>query len=78
MPTRVYMNCIPGERRIHIELNAVEVSNVLDDFKPGADAQPDTLELHRILADAKAVFWPQSPRITTPKPSATETAGDPK
>ena len=56
---RIYMNRIPGSERIHIEIAANEIADVLDDFTPAADAFEATKKLHRILTDAYRAFAPE-------------------
>ncbi|MEW2266898.1 hypothetical protein [Streptomyces sp. NPDC047868] len=53
------MNRVVGSERIHIEIAAHEIADLLDDFAPGADAFEATKKLHRILTDAHRVFAPE-------------------
>lgn len=52
MPERIYMNRIVGEERIHIEIPAHEIADILDDFAPSPDAFAATKRLHGVLAKA--------------------------
>ena len=56
---RIYMNRVPGNERIHIEIADHEIADVLDDFTPADDAFEATKKLHRILVDAYRVFAPE-------------------
>ncbi|MFJ1993039.1 hypothetical protein [Streptomyces asiaticus] len=56
---RIYMNRIPGSERIHIEIDASEIADLLDDFTPASDAFEATKKLHRILIEALHVFSPE-------------------
>jgi hypothetical protein len=58
MPTRIYTNRIDGEQRIHVEINAAEICDILDDFTPAPDAFASTKQLHRLLLESLAVFSP--------------------
>jgi hypothetical protein len=58
MPTRIYTNRIDGEQRIHVEINAAEICDILDDFTPSPDAFASTKEFHRLLMESLAVFSP--------------------
>lgn len=52
---RVYMNRIPGRRRIHVEIEEGEITDLLDDIND-FDAWPATLALVEILKEAQAVW----------------------
>lgn len=53
MPERVYMNRIPGEERIHVEIRAEEIPGILKDLALGVDSSPEALELWRLLKKAQ-------------------------
>lgn len=52
MPERIYMNRIVGEERIHVEIPANEIADLLDDFEPQPDAYEATKRLHAVLVQA--------------------------
>lgn len=53
MPERIYINRRPGEERIHIEIPANEIADILDDWlPPDADAFDATKRLHALLMAA--------------------------
>lgn len=56
MPERIYINRIAGELRIHIELAANEIADILDDFTPAYDAFDATKKLHQLLVTANEEF----------------------
>lgn len=53
MPERVYLNRRSGEERIHVEIDASEIADILEDF---ADENPTwcdaTKNLRRVLVQA--------------------------
>lgn len=55
---RIYMNRIEGQRRIHIEIDDHEVTNLLDDLKDDPEHYADTRRLLGILRAAEEVFSP--------------------
>ncbi|MCZ7413128.1 hypothetical protein [Streptomyces sp. WMMC897] len=53
MPERIYMNRVPGDERIHLEIPAQEIADLLDDLTPPADdAFAATKRLHAVLVQA--------------------------
>ncbi|MDK1473657.1 hypothetical protein QNO07_09515 [Streptomyces sp. 549] len=57
MPERIYTNRRPGEERIHLEIPAHEIADVLDDWAPpGGDAFDATKRLHALLVAAARDF----------------------
>lgn len=57
---RIYMNRIEGQRRIHIEIDDNEVTDLLDDLKGSPEYYPATRQLLSLLAAAEEVFSPVS------------------
>jgi hypothetical protein len=56
MPERVYMNRIPGEERIHVEIRADEIDAIMRDLKLAVDAEPAAVEFYRLLDAARFEF----------------------
>jgi hypothetical protein len=57
VPERIYLDRRLRSPRIHIELDAAEIADILDDMPvPGTDAFDATKVLHRILRDANDLF----------------------
>ena len=56
MPERIYTNRIAGQCRIHVEIAANEIADILDDFSPAADAFDATKQLHAVLVAARDDF----------------------
>lgn len=66
MPERVYMNRIPGEERIHVEIPAAEIPALLEDL--GGlyfHVNPVTAELIRILQETQHRFAAASSKEPT-------------
>lgn len=56
---QIYMDRRPGSRRIHVEIDENDVSNLLDDLKDSPDLQDAFAETRRfleILESAKEEF----------------------
>ncbi len=57
MPERVYVNRIPGEERIHVEILAAEIPALLEDLEESSiGVNPATVTLIRILRDSARRF----------------------
>lgn len=57
MPTRIHMNRIPGEQRIHVELTAHDINDILDDLRDLGEAKlPATRALVAILDESADIF----------------------
>lgn len=57
MPERIYMNRRPGEERIHVEISAAELPDILNDLAHlPDDVSAATLVLHGILASSRLTF----------------------
>lgn len=64
---RIYMNRIPGQERIHVEIDAGEISDLLDDLKETPDDFAATRQLLKILRAAEHAI---SPTIAENRPTA--------
>jgi hypothetical protein len=53
---RIYMNRIAGQERIHIEIAANEIADLLDDITPRGDDFAATKDFHALLVRAHADF----------------------
>jgi hypothetical protein len=61
MPERVYMNQIPGEERIHLEITAGEIDGILEDLNESSLGRtPEAESLRLILEEAATAFGIQS------------------
>lgn len=79
MPERIYLNKIPGQERVHVELHPAEIADVLDDFTPDAEAFDSTKALYRLLVESLAVFSPTLADVAKPGPTGAPrcVCGDP-
>jgi len=55
---RIYMNRIEGQRRIHIEIDDAEISDLLDDLNDDVEHFAATRQLLQILHGAEEIFAP--------------------
>lgn len=57
MPERVYMSRRPGEHRIHVEITAEEIPELLEDlYESSLGRNPATEKLRQILESAAEAF----------------------
>lgn len=68
MPERVYMNKIPAEARVHVELTASDLASILTDLVVPPVASPQTRALMHILLDDHAFFAAQAGAAAGPCP----------
>lgn len=63
MPERIYINRRPGDERIHIEIDAREIPDLLADLAPDEDQYPHdvTRQLVQILRAADHAFTRPTP-----------------
>ncbi|MGW0032990.1 hypothetical protein ACWDXD_24635 [Streptomyces sp. NPDC003314] len=55
---RIYMNRIPGQERIHVEISENEISDLLDDLKEISGAFAATRQFREILQAAEYAISP--------------------
>lgn len=78
---RIYMNRIDGQRRIHIEIDDAEISDLLDDLNDDVEHFAATRQLLQVLHGAEEIFAPTvnkrrsvryAPTAGQPAPKETE------
>lgn len=72
MPERVYLNRIPGQQRIHIEITAGELPALLWDLAVRPGASSTTLALLRLLQEASDTLGTGTPTPATDQEVAPE------
>lgn len=53
---RIYINQVPGSKRIHIEIASHEIADLLDDLPNGPEWFDATKKLRAILVEANETF----------------------
>ena len=72
---RIYMNRIEGQRRIHIEIDDAEISDLLDDLNDDVEYFASTRRMLEILRGAEAVFSPNVSQGRGDRDAARQAAG---